>query len=144
MTYVDSDGSAKTPVMIHFALLGSIERFLSVYIEHVAGAFPVWLAPEQVRVLPVSDQFSDYAQKVVEALKQKGVRVVLDSDSESLGKRIRSAELMKVPYTLVVGEKEATAQAVAVRKYGEGDLGVISVDDFVERVTDEVSSRAQL
>lgn len=144
LTYVDSDGSAKTPVMIHFALLGSIERFLSVYIEHVAGAFPVWLAPEQVRVLPVSDQFSDYAQKVVEALKQKGVRVVLDSDSESLGKRIRSAELMKVPYTLVVGEKEATAQAVAVRKYGEGDLGVISVDDFVERVTDEVSSRAQL
>jgi threonyl-tRNA synthetase len=140
LTYVDSDGQSKTPVMIHFALLGSIERFLSVYIEHTAGAFPVWLSPEQVRVLPVSDKFSEYGQKVVAELKASGVRVGLD-DGESLGKRIRAAEAAKVPYTLVVGEREQEAGEVAVRKRGEGDLGSKSSVEFCKDIADEISSR---
>lgn len=140
LTYVDNDGQPKTPVMIHFALLGSIERFLSVYIEHTAGVFPVWLSPEQVRVLPVSDKFSDYGQSVVAELKAVGVRVSLD-DGESLGKRIRAAEAAKVPYTLVVGEREQEAGEVAVRKRGEGDLGSKSSAEFVKKITDEISSR---
>ncbi len=140
LTYVDSDGQSKTPVMIHFALLGSIERFLSVYIEHTAGAFPVWLSPEQVRVLPVSDKFSEYGQKVVTELKAAGVRVSLD-DGESLGKRIRAAEAAKVPYTLVVGEREQEAGEVAVRKRGEGDLGSKSSVEFLQDITDEIKAR---
>ena len=140
LTYVDSDGQSKTPVMIHFALLGSIERFLSVYIEHTAGSFPVWLSPEQVRVLPVSDKFSEYGQKVLVELKAAGVRASLD-DGESLGKRIRAAESVKVPYTLVVGEREQEAREVAVRKRGEGDLGSKSSMEFIKDITDEISSR---
>jgi threonyl-tRNA synthetase len=140
LTYVDSDGQSKTPVMIHFALLGSIERFLSVYIEHTAGAFPVWLSPEQVRVLPVSDKFSEYGQKVVAELKAVGVRASLD-DGESLGKRIRAAEAAKVPHTLVVGEREQEAGEVAVRKRGEGDLGSKSSVEFLKDITSEIKSR---
>ncbi len=140
LTYADSDGQSKTPVMIHFALLGSIERFLSVYIEHTAGAFPVWLSPEQVRVLPVSDKFSEYGQSVVAELKAAGVRASLD-DGESLGKRIRAAEAAKVPYTLVVGEREQEAGEVAVRKRGEGDLGSKSSAEFCKDITDEISNR---
>jgi len=142
LKYVDRDGSEKTPVMIHFALLGSIERFLSVYIEHVAGAFPVWLAPEQVRVLPISDQYLDYAQAVRGKLHKAGVRIAVDSDTESLGKKIRAAELMKVPYILVVGEKESSSDAVAVRRYGEGDLGTMSQQEFVEKITHEITTRS--
>lgn len=141
LTYADSDGQAKTPVMIHFALLGSIERFLSVYIEHTAGAFPVWLAPEQVRVLPVSDKFAEYGAQVTAELKAAGVRVRLDDDNESLGKRIRAAEAMKVPYTLVVGEREQDAGEVAVRKRGEGDKGSKSSREFLKDITHEISSR---
>jgi threonyl-tRNA synthetase len=140
LTYADSDGQSKTPVMIHFALLGSIERFLSVYIEHTAGAFPVWLSPEQVRVLPVSDKFSEYGQSVVAELKAAGVRASLD-DGDSLGKRIRAAEAAKVPYTLVVGEREQEAGEVAVRKRGEGDLGSKSSVEFLQDITDEIKSR---
>ena len=141
LTYTDSDGSAKTPVMIHFALLGSIERFLSVYIEHTAGAFPVWLSPEQVRVLPVSDKFAEYGAQVTAELKAAGVRVKLDDNNESLGKRIRAAEAMKVPYTLVVGEREQEAGEVAVRKRGEGDKGSKSSREFLKDVLAEISSR---
>lgn len=141
LTYTDSDGSAKTPVMIHFALLGSIERFLSVYIEHTAGAFPVWLSPEQVRVLPVSDKFAEYGAKVTAELKAAGVRVKLDDDNESLGKRIRAAEAMKTPYTLIVGEREQEAGEVAVRKRGEGDKGSKSSREFAKDILAEISSR---
>ncbi len=141
LSYIDRDGEAKTPVMIHFALLGSIERFLSVYIEHTAGAFPVWLSPEQVRVVPVSEKFNEYGSKVVQELKKSGLRVVLDDDNESLGKRIRSAEAMKVPYVLVVGEREQEAHQVAVRKRGEGDEGSKGVDEFCQQVTHEISTR---
>jgi len=141
LTYADSDGQAKTPVMIHFALLGSIERFLSVYIEHTAGAFPTWLAPEQVRVLPVSDKFAEYGAQVTAELKAAGVRAKLDDDNESLGKRIRAAEAMKVPYILVVGEREQDAGEVAVRKRGEGDKGSKSSREFLKGITSEISAR---
>ncbi|MEI7818549.1 MAG: threonine--tRNA ligase [bacterium] len=142
LSYTDSDGSDKTPVMIHFALLGSIERFLSVYIEHTGGIFPVWLAPEQVRVLPISEKVADYADEVLAKLVESGIRAKQDASAESLGKRIRAAELMKVPYTLVVGEREAADQAVAVRRFGEGDIGVQSLDEFVAKITTETQQRS--
>ncbi len=141
LRYIDRDGEAKVPVMIHFALLGSIERFLSVYIEHTAGAFPLWLAPEQVRVLPVSDKFSEYGKKVATELKASGVRAVCDADNESLGKRIRAAEALKVPYILVVGEREQAAGEVAVRKRGEGDKGSKAAAEFAKDITHEIKSR---
>jgi len=131
LEYTDSDGSKKQPVMIHSAILGSIERFLSVYIEHTAGVFPFWLAPEQVRVLPISEKYVDYANQIQAKLKQAKVRVSLDDSNESLGKRIRSSELYKVPYSLVVGEKEQESATVAVRKYSHGDLGSMSINDFI-------------
>ncbi len=141
LEFVDEQGQKQQPVMIHAAIMGSIERFLSVYIEHVGGAFPTWLAPEQVRVLPVSDKFADYGAKVAAELKAAGVRAKLDDDNESLGKRIRAAEAMKVPYTLIVGEREQEAGEVAVRKRGEGDKGSKSSREFVKEITEEISSR---
>lgn len=137
LSYVDSDGSEKTPVLIHFASLGSIERFMSVYIEHCAGAFPLWLAPEQVRVIPISEKFTDYAEAIRKHLEKSAVRVRVDGDSESLGKRIRGAELMKVPYVLIVGEKERESGEVAVRRYGEGDLGSFRLEDFTLKLAEE-------
>ena len=139
LTYTDSDGSEKTPVMVHFASLGSIERFMSVYIEHCGGAFPMWLAPEQARVVPVSEKFNDYANELKEHLIKSGLRVSVDTASESLGKRIRNSELMKVPYTLVVGEKEQSAREVAVRKYGQGDLGSKPMDKLALELAEEAN-----
>ncbi|GDX63085.1 threonine--tRNA ligase [Candidatus Saccharibacteria bacterium] len=141
LTYTDKDGSEKTPVMIHFASLGSIERFLSVYIEHTAGAFPLWLAPEQVRIIPVSDKFSEYAKSVHEKLDREGVRVKLDDDSESLGKRIRTAEKLKVPMIMVVGEKEQESNSVAIRRHGVGDEGSKDLDEAVSSILEEISTR---
>ncbi len=142
LSYTDSDGSAQTPVMIHFALLGSIERFLSVFIEHTAGHFPVWVAPEQVRVVPVSEKVAEYAEGVYAHLKKLGVRVRLDTSNESLGKRIRAAEMFKVPYILVLGEREAESGQVAVRQAKVGDQGAITLDAFVEKITTEINSRS--
>ncbi len=141
LTYTDKDGSEKTPVMIHFASLGSIERFLSVYIEHTAGAFPLWLAPEQVRIIPVSDKFTEYAKSVHEKLDKEGVRVKLDDDSESLGKRIRTAEKLKVPTIMVVGEKEQESNSVAIRRHGFGDEGSKDLDEAVSSILEEISTR---
>ncbi len=141
LTYTDKDGSEKTPVMIHFASLGSIERFLSVYIEHTAGAFPLWLAPEQVRIIPVSDKFSEYAKSVHEKLDREGVRVKLDDDSESLGKRIRTAEKLKVPMIMVVGEKEQESNSVAIRRHGVGDEGSKDLDEAISSILEEISTR---
>lgn len=142
LTYVDQAGAEQTPVMIHRAILGSIERFMAILIEHYAGAFPTWLAPEQVRILPVSEKFLDYAQTVRDRLFQAGVRVELDSSNESLGKKIRAAELYKVPYTLILGEREVESGSVAVRRYGEGDLGAMKAEDFVAKITTEISERS--
>ncbi len=119
LEYTDSDGQKKRPVMIHRAILGSVERFLAVLIEHYAGAFPLWLAPTQVSVLSVADRFADTAQEVAKWLKQEGFRVEIDDSSESVGKKIRKAEQMKIPVALVIGEKEASGQPFMVRIRGE-------------------------
>ncbi len=141
LTYTDKDGSDKSPVMIHRAILGSFERFMMTLIEHFAGAFPLWLAPEQVRVIPVSDKFGEYAKSVHEKLHKLGVRVKLDDDSESLGKRIRNAEKLKVPVIMVVGEKEQESDSVSIRRHGKGDLGSSSLEQAMSMIEDEISNR---
>jgi threonyl-tRNA synthetase len=122
-------------VMIHRALLGSMERFAGILIEHYAGRFPTWLAPVQAIVLPVSDRHNEYAEGVVAALGEAGVRVAVDERSESVGRKIRDAELGRYPYMLVVGDRERDAGAVAVRSHEEGELGAMAVGDFAERVS---------
>jgi len=140
LEYTDSDGQKKRPVMIHKALLGTIDRFLGVYIEHTAGAFPPWLAPEQVRVLPVSEGQAGYAGEVLAALKAAGVRATI-ADGDSLGKRIRAAKQEKLPYVLVVGDKEAEANAVSVESRDQGPEGAVPLADFVARVVEEIADR---
>jgi len=141
LVYTDSEGNEQHPVMIHRAIFGSFERFIMILIEHFAGAFPLWLAPEQVRVIPVADRFAEYGLKVLSELKDAGLRVSLDDASDSLGKRIRNAELMKVPFVLVVGEKEVESNSVAVRRYGKGDLGTRTIDDITTTLTNSVKNR---
>jgi threonyl-tRNA synthetase len=134
LSYVGADDAAHRPVMIHRALLGSMERFAGILIEHYAGRFPVWLAPVQAIVLPVSDRHNEYAGKVLAELREAGVRVEADDRSESVGKKIRDAELGRYPYMLVVGDRELEAGAVAVRSHEEGELGAMAVAAFAERV----------
>jgi len=138
---VNEKGEKERIVMIHAAIMGSIERFLSVLIEHYAGAFPVWLSPVQAIVLPISDKQNDWAEKVQNELTAADIRVEINSDSETLGKKIRAAELQKIPYILVVGDKEIAAEAVAVRKRSEGDLGQIKLGDFISRIKKEVENK---
>jgi threonyl-tRNA synthetase len=137
LSYVGADDGAHRPVMIHRALLGSMERFAGILIEHYAGRFPVWLAPVQAIVLPVSDRHTSYADDVVAKLREAGVRVEVDGRSESVGKKIRDAELGRYPYMLVVGDREQEAGAVAVRSHEEGELGAMPAADFAARVRDE-------
>ena len=127
--------------MIHRALLGSLERFFGILIEHYAGNFPVWLAPVQVKVLPLSAKFVDYGASVSAALREAGIRVFLDDSDEKLGYKIRRAELEKVPYAVVVGGREAEAGTVGVRKRLQGDLGAVELQDFVARVVEEAASK---
>jgi threonyl-tRNA synthetase len=137
LSYVGADDAAHRPVMIHRALLGSMERFAGILIEHYAGRFPVWLAPVQAIVLPVSDRHGSYAENVVAELREAGVRVEVDTRSESVGKKIRDAELGRYPYMLVVGDREREAGAVAVRSHEEGELGAMPAADFAARVRAE-------
>jgi threonyl-tRNA synthetase len=142
LEYVGSDGHKHTPVMVHRALLGSIERFFGVLIEHYAGAFPLWLAPVQAVVLPVSEKQFDYARQVTEMLRRAGVRVQLDDRNEKLNARIRDAQLQKTPFMLVAGEREATAGNIAVRRRDTGDAGSQPLDVFVQRIRELIDSRA--
>ena len=141
LEYTDSDGTKKTPVMIHRALVGSPDRFLGILIEHYAGAFPAWLSPEQVRILPVSESQAAYAATVLETLKKAGVRASID-DGDSLGKRIRAEKQMKTPYVLVVGDKEIEANAVSVENRDRGQEGATPLSGFVEKITEEIRTRA--
>jgi threonyl-tRNA synthetase len=127
--------------MIHRALLGSIERFFGVLIEHYAGNFPLWLAPCQVRVLPITDDLNEYAAAVVERLKSRDIRAKLDSRSEKIGAKIRDAELFKVPYMFVVGKREVEEDSVAVRKHLVGDIGMKKTDDAVEMLLEEIATK---
>ncbi len=142
LSYTDKDGSDKSPVMIHRAILGSFERFMMILIEHFAGAFPLWLAPEQVRVLPISEKFVDYAGQIKDQLKQANIRVTMDDSNESLGKRIRNSELYKIPYTVIVGEKEQESGTLAVRKYSQGDLGSSNVEEFITTLVENIKNKS--
>jgi threonyl-tRNA synthetase len=141
MKYVAEDGKEKTPFMVHRALLGSIERFMGVLIEHYGGAFPLWLAPVQAAVLPVSQNFLNYAGKIAEALKNAGIRVELDERNEKIGYKIRSWETNKVPYMFIVGEKEETSGTVSVRQHKKGDLGASSLDDIISKMKEEIKNK---
>ncbi len=141
LEYTADDGSKKTPVMIHRALVGSPDRFLGILIEHYAGAFPAWLAPVQVRVLPVSEKQAEYAATILTALAKAGIRADTDSASDSLGKRIRNAKQEKLPYVLVVGDKEAEAGAVSVESRERGQEGTSPLATFVENLTQEITER---
>lgn len=142
LKYTDADGSEKEPIMIHRVIYGSIERIMAILIENFAGAFPTWLAPVQVKILPIAEKFNDYAEKVKKELEEKDIRVELDGRNETIGKKIREAQLEKVPYMLIVGEKEETTNTVAVRKRGAGDQGAVSTADFIKSITKEISTRA--
>lgn len=142
LSYVDKDGQQKRPIMIHRALLGSIERFFGVLLEHYAGDLPLWLAPEQVRVLPITDAQIPYAEEIVAMLRSKKIRAGIDHRSDKVNGKIRDAEVMKVPYMFVIGGREAAAQSVAVRKHGKGDLGVTPLTDAIKMLETEIESRA--
>jgi threonyl-tRNA synthetase len=138
MEYVGSDNEKHRPIMIHRAPFGSMERFVAVLLEHCAGNFPLWLTPDQAIVLPISDKFQDYAKKVIHLLKISEIRALIDERSEKTGRKIRDAEMKKIPYMLVVGEKEEESGSVSVRKHGQGDLGSFTIEEFVDLVKKEV------
>ncbi len=138
LTYIGDDGKEHQPYMVHRALLGSIERFFGILIEHYAGAFPLWLAPEQVRILPISDKAMDYAKKVQAALRAADFRVDVDVSAEKLGAKIREATLQKVPYQIVVGPRDEAAGTISVRSRSEGDLGAMTVDAFLAKLKAEL------
>jgi threonyl-tRNA synthetase len=141
LEYVDADNTRKRPVMIHRAPFGSMERFTAVLLEHCAGKLPFWLAPQQVKILPISDKFNEYAEEVANALKAADIRAEIDDRSEKIGKKIRDTELMKVPYMLIVGEKEMAEKLVSVRKQGDGDKGSVPLEAFVKEVQDIVKDQ---
>ncbi len=142
LNYVGADNQPHRPTMVHRALLGSMERFFGILIEHYAGNFPSWLAPVQAKVLPLSEKFVDYAEQVAEKLRAAGLRPAVDRSDEKLGYKVRKAEMERVPYALVVGGREAETGSVGVRRRAEGDLGSMSVEAFIERLTEEVRQRA--
>ena len=142
LEYTGADGEKHRPVMIHRVVLGSIERFIGVITEHFAGAFPLWLAPEQVKILPISDKFHGYAEEVRQQLDMAGLRVSVDTRSEKIGYKIREAQLHKIPYMLVIGEKEVESGTVSVRKRGEGDIGAMSIADFIDSAKTDVAEKA--
>ncbi len=143
LEYTGKDNQKHRPVMIHRAPFGSMERFVAVLLEHTAGHLPLWLIPDQCVILPISEKFNDYAHKVAEELEEAGVRAAVDDRNEKIGKKIRDNELKKIPYMLVVGEKEAEQGQVAVRKKGEGDQGVMSVAEFAKVINDQVAEQTR-
>jgi threonyl-tRNA synthetase len=141
LEYTNKDNSADTPLIIHRAPLGTHERFIGFLLEHYAGKFPLWLAPVQVKILPISDKFLPYANSVLESLKNADIRAEVDDRNEKIGKKIRDTELMKVPYMLVVGEKEMNENQVSVRRQGKGDLGSKGVEGFINEAIAEIKER---
>ncbi|WP_343692595.1 threonine--tRNA ligase [Chitinophaga sp.] len=142
LEYIGADNQRHRPVMIHRAPFGSLERFIAVLIEHCGGKFPLWLTPTQVKILPISDKSQAYAEKVAELLKKAEIRAEIDDRAEKIGKKIRETELAKVPYMLVLGEKEAAEDKVAVRRQAKGDLGAMELEQFITLVKDEVTNRS--
>jgi len=141
MTYTDKDGKMKRPFMIHRALLGSVERFFGILIEHYAGKFPLWLAPVQVRILPITDNQNDYAESVYEELKEHNIRAELDTRSEKIGHKIRESELQKIPYMLIIGKKELENGTVSVRLHGAGDKGSLKLAELIDLLRTEIAEK---
>lgn len=141
LEYTDEDNTKKTPVMVHRAPFGSMERFTAVLIEHTAGHFPLWLTPEQVAILPISEKYNDYAKQVAAKLAEQGVRAVIDNRNEKIGRKVRDNEMKRIPYMIIVGEKEQADGTVSVRKQGSEERGVLSIADFAKKITDEVAEQ---
>jgi len=141
LTYVGEDGQKHRPVMIHRTVFGSMERFIGILTEHFAGAFPVWLAPVQARVLPITGRHVEYAQKVMDRLDAEDIRVELDDRNEKVNYKIREAQGQKIPYMLVLGDREAENGAVAVRHRSAGDIGSMGLEEFIARIKDEIKTR---
>jgi threonyl-tRNA synthetase len=140
LEYVGSDNEKHRPVMIHRAPFGSMERFVAVLIEHCAGNFPLWLTPEQAIILPISEKYHNYAKKVLNLLNNYDLRARIDERSEKTGRKIRDAEVQKIPYMLIIGEKEEGEATISVRKHGHGDLGTMTVEAFSNLINDEIST----
>jgi len=143
-TYIADDGSKQVPVMLHRAILGSLERFIGILVEEYAGSFPTWLAPRQVVVMGISQNQSEYAQKVTKELQDKGFRADIDLRNEKIGFKIREHTLRRVPYLVVVGEREAQENAVAVRTRKGEDLGVMTLEDFANTLNEDVACRGRI
>ena len=142
LSYIDKDGNKKMPIMVHRAIFGSFERFIGIITEHFAGMYPLWLSPVQVKVLPIAEAHYDYANKVKEALEARGVRVELDERNEKIGYKIREAQMEKVPYMFVVGEKEKEAGQVAIRKRKDGDIGTKNLDEAINMIVKEIEEKS--
>jgi threonyl-tRNA synthetase len=142
LAFKNSNNEEERPLIIHRAPLGTHERYIGFLIEHFAGNFPTWLAPQQVAVLPISDKFMDYASAVNKQLKEAGIRTKADDRNEKIGKKIRDAEMLKVPYMLVIGEKEATENKVSVRIHGQGDKGMLPFEDVKLKLVEEIKTRS--
>jgi threonyl-tRNA synthetase len=144
LEYTNKDNKAETPLIIHRAPLGTHERFIGFLLEHYAGKFPVWLSPLQVKILPISDKFNAYARQVNQQLLDAGIRSEVDDRGEKVGKKIRDTELMKIPYMLVIGEKEQTENTVSVRRQGKGDMGQCAVSEILSNLTSEIKNRQNI
>ena len=141
-TYIDSDGEKKRPIMLHRACLGSIERFIGILIEHFAGAFPTWLSPVQVNLLPVNNEYHlEYTNELYEMFKKAGISVEKDDANEKLGYRMRNSQIRKIPYTLVIGDNEVANKSVTYRKHGQKEQTTCSVEEFIALVTKEITER---
>jgi threonyl-tRNA synthetase len=138
LEYTGSDNQKHRPVMIHRAPFGSLERFVAVLIEHCAGNFPLWLTPEQFIVLPISEKYEEYGKNVLESLNNSDIRGLIDFRDEKIGRKIRDAEVKKIPFMLIIGDKEAQDGTVSVRKHGEGDIGVMSIEEFSNHLQKEI------
>ncbi len=139
LEYIGADNQKHRPVMIHRAPFGSLERFIAVLIEHCAGNFPLWLSPEQFIILPISEKYEEYAKKLSDELKNSDICGLIDFRDEKIGRKIRDAEVKKIPYMLIVGEKEANEEVVSVRKHGQGDLGSMSIEEFKQQIIKEIT-----
>ena len=145
LTYIDKDGNKKRPVMLHRVIYGSIERFIGILIEHYAGAFPVWLAPVQVNIIPVSgEHHGEYAKEVLSVLTDNDIRVELDDRNEKLGYRMRESQTRKIPYTLIIGDKEKENKTVSYRLYGSEETITVSLEEFEELIKNDIKTKKML
>ena len=141
LEYVGSDGEKHRPIVIHRVVFGSIERFIGILIEHFAGKFPTWLSPVQVKILPISNKFNSYSEKIKDKLSSEGIRVEIDQKDEKIGYKIREARNERVPYIIIVGEKEAAENNISLRSRSNGDEGTLNLEDLIERINNEVKNK---